>query len=237
MLWHRLAIAAVVFALTAVAAALVDRRLSKRPLAPEAATRYRVLRRSVMTTILVVGFFSAALTVPQIRAIAGGILASGAVIGIVVGLASQRTLGNFVAGLLIALAQPLRLGDKVKVQDTWGVVEEIGLSYTFIRTDDGTRLVIPNEKLASDTILNATIRNQEQVAELTVQIPLSQDLRAAVHLLQQAVPDAEVFVSELAAAATITVRAHASDSRSAQRLERELRLRSAEVLREGGLVS
>ena len=111
MLWHRIVIAAVVFGVTLVVAWVLDRALVRRPLAPEAATRYRVLRRAVMTTVLVVGFFSALLTIPQIRAVAGGVLASGAVIGIIVGFASQRTLGNFVAGLLIALSQPLRLGD------------------------------------------------------------------------------------------------------------------------------
>ena len=237
MLWHRIVIAAVVFGLTAVAAKLVDRALARRELAPGTATRYRVLRRGIIVTILVVGGFSAALTIPQIRAVAGGVLASGAVIAIVVGFASQRTLGNFVAGLLIAISQPLRLGDKVKVEDTWGIVEEIGLTYTFIRADDGSMTVIPNEKLASDTIVNATLRNREHVAEVTVQVPLSQDLRAAVDLLRQAVPDADVFASDLGATATVTVRAHGPDQSSARRLERELRLRVAEALRQGGVLA
>jgi small conductance mechanosensitive channel len=235
-MWHRIVIAAVVFAIAAAVAWLIDRALARRPLAPEAATRYRVLRRGVMTSLLVVGLFSALLTVPEVRAIAGAILASGAVIGIVVGFASQRTLGNFVAGLLIALAQPLRLGDKVQVLGTWGVVEEIGLTYTFLRTPDGSRLVIPNEQLAQTQILNATIRNRAQHAEITVQVPLSQDLRKAVGLVEGAVPDAEVFVSGLDGNATLTVRALADDEPSAERLERELRLRTAEALRDGGVI-
>jgi small-conductance mechanosensitive channel len=236
MLWHRIVIAAVVFAITLAVAALLDRALGRRPLAPEAVTRYRVLRRAVMSTVLVIGFFSALLTIPQIRAVAGGVLASGAVIGIIVGFASQRTLGNFVAGLLIALSQPLRLGDKVKVQDTWGVVEEIGLTYTFIRASDGSRLVIPNEKLAQDSIVNASIRNRAQHAEVTVQVPLSQDLRKAIDVVQGEVPDAEVFVSALDGAATLTVRALADDEPAAERLERELRLQAATALREAGVI-
>jgi small-conductance mechanosensitive channel len=236
MLWHRIVIAAVVFGITLVVAWLLDRALVRRPLAPEAATRYRVLRRAVMSTVLVVGFFSALLTIPQIRAVAGGVLASGAVIGIIVGFASQRTLGNFVAGLLIALSQPLRLGDKVKVKDTWGVVEEIGLTYTFIRVPDGSRLVIPNENLASDSIVNASIRNRAQHAEITVQVPLNQDLRNAVSVVEQAVPDAEVFVSALNGAATLTVRALADDEPAAEKRERELRLQAAEALRAGGVI-
>src|SRR5438067_483767 len=236
MLWHRIVIATVVFGLTLAVAWVLDRALSRRPLPAEAVTRYRVLRRAVMSTVLVVGFFSALLTVPQVRAIAGGILASGAVLGIVVGFASQRTLGNFVAGLLIALSQPLRLGDKVQVKGTWGVVEEIGLTYTFIRTADGSRFVIPNESLASEPILNSSIRNRAQHAEITVQVPLSQDLRQAVSLVERAVPSAEVFVSALNGSATLTVRALADDEPAAEQLERELRLQAAEALRAGGVI-
>ena len=116
------------------------------------------------TAIIFVGLLSALLVIPQVRAVAGGLLASSAVIGIVVGFASQRTLGNFVAGLLIAFTQPLRLGDYVGSRVYKGMVEEIGLIYTFVRVDDNDRLVIPNEKLASDTIRNSTIRSREKVA-------------------------------------------------------------------------
>src|ERR671936_914566 len=174
-LWQRLIIVGVVLLVTTVVARLIDRRIARRDLPPEAITRYRVLRRSVMTAIFVVGLLSALLVIPQVRAVAGGLLASSAVVGIVVGFASQRTLGNFVAGLLIAFTQPVRLGDEVEIEGSRGVVEEIGLIYTFVRTENGDRLVIPNEKLASDTIRNSTIRSREKVAEISVQVPLSAD--------------------------------------------------------------
>src|SRR5919198_1237409 len=186
-LWHRLVIAGAVFVVAAAVAKLVDRRMSRKQLAPEAVTRYRVLRRSVMTGIVVVGLLSALLVIPQVRAVAGGILASSAVVGIVVGFAAQRTLGNVIAGLLIAFTQPLRLGDEVEVAGQSGVVEEIGLTYTFVRARDETRVVIPNEKLASETIRNSTIRAREKLAEISVQLPLAADLHAAVDALREAV--------------------------------------------------
>jgi small conductance mechanosensitive channel len=197
-------------------------------------TRYRVLRRSVTTAILVIGALSALLVIPQVRAVAGGLLASSAVLGIIVGFASQRTLGNFVAGLLIAFTQPLRLGDSVTIEETEGVVEEIGLIYTFVRTENGDRLVIPNEKLASDTIRNSTIRSRETVAEITVQVPLTTDLGAILDRLRQAT-SGEVFVQDLAGNATVVVRAAASDEAEAERLERELRLRAHSALRAEGV--
>jgi small-conductance mechanosensitive channel len=227
--WHRLVIAAAVFAVVSLAARAIDWRLARTQLAPEAVTRYRVLRRTVTVSILVLGFFSALLVIPEVRAVAGGLLASSAVLGVIIGFASQRTLGNFVAGILIAITQPVRLGDRVTYAGEDGVIEEIGLTYTFIRTQDRARLVVPNEKLASDTIRNSTIRGRETYAEITVQVPLSADLAAAVRALRDEIAgesDGAVYVSSLNGNATLTVRAGARDEDDAQRLERELRLRA-----------
>ncbi|MGZ8794987.1 MAG: mechanosensitive ion channel domain-containing protein, partial [Gaiellaceae bacterium] len=113
--------------------------------------------------------------------------------------------------------------------------EEIGLIYTFVRTDNGDRLVIPNEKLASDTIRNSTIRSREKVAEISLQVPLGQDLGVVVDRLRTIAGDGEVFVSDLSGNATVMVRVPASDRPSAERLERELRLRACEVLRAEGV--
>jgi small-conductance mechanosensitive channel len=201
-------------------------------------TRYRVLRRTISVGIVVVGLFSALLVIPQVRAIAGGLLASSAVLGIIVGFASQRTLGNFVAGLLIAITQPVRLGDRVTYAGEQGVIEDIGLTYTFIRTSDDARLVVPNEKLASDTIRNSTIRSRKSFAEVTVQVPLSADLGAAVEGLQDEVARERagaVYVSALDGSATVTVRAEAADEDTALALERDLRVRVHRRLRAAGI--
>src|SRR5919112_1265649 len=234
-LWHRLIVVGVVMLITVVVARLIDRRIARSHLAPATMTRYRVVRRSITATIIFIGLLSALLVIPQVRAVAGGLLASSAVVGIVVGFASQRTLGNFVAGLLIAFTQPVRLGDEVVIENTEGVVEEIGLIYTFVRTDNDDRLVIPNEKLASDTIRNATIRSREKVAEITLQVPLAQDVGAVVDRLQGLAEGADVFVSDLAGNATIVVRAQADDEPGAERLERDLRLRAHAALRAEGV--
>ncbi|HMH41668.1 MAG TPA: mechanosensitive ion channel domain-containing protein, partial [Gaiellaceae bacterium] len=213
----------------------IDRRIARRDLPPEAITRYRILRRSITTTIIFIGLLSALLVIPQVRAVAGGLLASSAVLGIVVGFASQRTLGNFVAGLLIAFTQPLRLGDSVAVDNTEGVVEEIGLIYTFVRIENGDRLVIPNETLVSDTIRNSTIRSREKVAEISLQVPLGRDLGAVVDRLRALADDADAFVQDLSGDATVVVRAPAPDEAAAEKLERELRLRAYDLLRAEGV--
>jgi small-conductance mechanosensitive channel len=235
--WHRALTVAIVSIVTLVLARLADRAIARRQLAPVSETRYRVLRRSVVFAILAVGVLSALLVIPAVRAVAGGILASGAVIGIVVGFAAQSTLSNFVAGLMIAFTQPLRLGDSLLTADGAGVVEEIGLVYTLIRLEDGSRLVVPNSKLASDTIRNASIATSDRVAQITVQLPLATDLEQALADLRAALPaerEPDVFVSGLAEKVTVTVRAHADGAQPVEELARDLRRWTHAALRAQG---
>jgi small-conductance mechanosensitive channel len=228
LFWQRVLIAVVMIVVAAAAAKVVDWRLSRRTLAPEIATRYRVLRRSLFAGIVFVGVVSALLVIPQVRAVAGGVLASSAVIGLVIGFASQRTIGNVVAGILIAITQPLRLGDEVEVEGTRGVVEEIGLTYTWIRTRDNDRLVVPNERIASEPIRNSTIRKAETLAEASVQVP-SANLR---HTVQELGSEGdEVVVTDVSAdKATVVVRRWVANEAAADRAASDLRIAIAERL-------
>ncbi len=226
--WQHALIAAAVIVLTIGLAKFVDWRISRRDLAPDVETRYRVLGRIAVVVIVFVGVMSALLVIPQVRAIAGGVLASSAVIGLVIGFAAQRTIGNLVAGVLIAISQPLRLGDDVEVQGVRGIVEEIGLSYTWIRTPSGDRLVVPNEKLASDTIRNATIRSRETLVEVTVQVPARRDLEKLLESLRA--DGDEVLVDDLKDGnATLVVRRWVADG-STEQVASALRVELAQRL-------
>jgi small conductance mechanosensitive channel len=228
LFWQRLLIAAGMIVVASLIAKVIDLRISRRTLGPEVATRYRVLRRTLFVAIVFVGIVSALLVIPQIRAVAGGVLASSAVIGLVIGFASQRTIGNVVAGVLIAVTQPLRLGDEVEVQGTRGVVEEIGLTYTWIRTRDNDRLVVPNEKLASDSIRNSTIRSPRTLAEASVEVPAA-NLRRTVEALGG--DGDEVYVTGLAGdTATVVVRRWVAGEGAADRAASDLRIALAERL-------
>jgi small-conductance mechanosensitive channel len=238
-IWERWLLVSVIVVGVIVLAKIVDWHMSKRELPAAAATRYGILRRSLMTAIIFVGVLSALLVVPEVRAIAAGLLASSAIVGLVIGLAAQRPLANFVAGVVIAFTQPLRLGDTVTVDDVQGVVEEIGLTYTFIKTHDNERLVIPNEKLASDTILNSTIVSREKLAQVSIQVPLDKDLDAVVDLLKSETagdPRADVLVTGLNGTATVTVRSWAPDAFGLEGVQSDLRRRVARRLREQSLL-
>ena len=233
--WQHALIAAAVIVAAWLVAKLVDRRIAKRDLTPEVITRYRVIRRTLFVTIVCVGVLSALLVIPQVRAVAGAILASSAVLALVIGFASQRVIGNAVAGIMIAFTQPLRLGDEVEVEDARGTVEEIGLNYTWLRTSDDNQIAVPNEKLASQTIRNATIRTPGGYVEVTARLPLETDLRG---VLQSLSVDGDVArVVELGTSeATIAVRRRAPEGRSLGEAASELRVEVAERLRESGIL-
>jgi small-conductance mechanosensitive channel len=233
--WKHAAVAGAVIVGALVLAQVVDRRIARRDLPPAAATRYGVMRRTITAVIVFVGVLSALLVIPQVRAVAGAILASSAVLGLVIGFAAQRTLGNFIAGLMIAFTQPVRLGDRVEIAELGGVVEEIGLTYTWLRADNEDRLAIPNELLASQAIRNETIRSRQSLAEVTVRVPLSADLRGIVSALGH--DSREAYVTELDEEATIAVRTWIREPGGAERAASELRLDVHERLRELGVIA
>ncbi len=184
--WNDLAIAALVIVGTIIVAWLVDRAILRHlHLPPARLTRYRVLRRSVTTAIVTLGVLSGLLVIPEVRAVAGGLLASSAVVGIVLGFAARSTIANFVSGVLIAFTQPLRLGDEIELADAAGTVEEVALTYTTIRAPGGARYFVPNEKLASDTIRNLTIAGLGRTASVTISVPLTSDLDRVVALAEE----------------------------------------------------
>ena len=245
--WQRGVAAGAVVAVAVLVARAVDRALARRlQLPPEALTRYRVLRRSLVVAIVALGVLSGLLVIPQVRAAAGGVLASSAVVGLVVGMAARTTLANFVAGVLIAFTQPLRLGDEVEVADVSGTVEEIAVTYTVIRDGADTRFFVPNEKLASDTIRNATIGRPEHLAQVTIPVPLSSDLDRVLAILEDEARAAAglserqpvATVSELdpaSSAAVMTVQAWAKPGGRAE-LESSIRRFAHRRLRAEGVL-
>lgn len=117
-------------------------------------TRLRLLRRLLL---LVVFLVIAALVLSQfteLKRLAAGILASTAVLAAIVGLAAQHTLGNMVAGVQLAISQPIRIGDRIAFEEVSGRVTDITLSYTYVDPGDASTIVIPNQMLVDGIIHN-----------------------------------------------------------------------------------
>ncbi len=86
--------------------------------------------------------------------LAAGIFASTAVLGLIIGFAAQNTISNVIAGVLIAVTQPIRIGDRVSFEEREGRVADITLSYTYVDPGDGSRIVIPNQLLVEGIVHN-----------------------------------------------------------------------------------
>ncbi len=90
----------------------------------------------------------------ELHRLAAGLLASTALVVAVVGFAAQRTLANVIAGIQIAVSQPIRIGDRIGFEETEGRVTDITLSYTYIDPGDGSSVVIPNQLLTEGIVHN-----------------------------------------------------------------------------------
>src|ERR687885_2187737 len=152
-------------------------------LSPTTSTRLRLVRRLVYVGIVVLGIAFALIQFPAIKRVATGVLASSAVLGLVVGFAARQTLANAVAGVLLAITQPIRIGDLVTFEGETGQVEDVRLTYTYIRLDDGRRLVVPNERLAQSSIENHTVVDPRVQIEVSVWLPPGGDADRALELL------------------------------------------------------
>jgi hypothetical protein len=106
-------------------------------------TQLKVLRRIAIFAVVVLATGAALLSFDGMRQIGAGLLTSAGIAGIVVGFAAQKTLGNLLAGIQIAVTQPIRLDDVVIVEGEWGWIEEITLTYVVVRIWDLRRLVVP----------------------------------------------------------------------------------------------
>jgi len=119
-------------------------------------TQSRVFSRIVMTLVSLIGVASILMTFPGVRQIGTSLLASAGVAGLVAGIAARPVLGNLIAGLQIALTQPIRIDDVLIVNGEWGRVEEITGSYVVVRIWDDRRLIVPLEWFIQNPFENWT---------------------------------------------------------------------------------
>lgn len=119
-------------------------------------TQTRVISRVLQGAVVLVGVALALMTFPQVRQVGTALLASAGIIGLVAGVAAQPVFGNLIAGLQIALAQPIRLDDVVIVDGEWGRIEEITSTYVVVRIWDERRLVVPLQWFISNPFQNWT---------------------------------------------------------------------------------
>lgn len=133
-----------------------DNRLARR-----ARTQMQVVRRLTVAAVVIVAIGAILLTFDGVRAVGASVLASAGVLSIVAGLAAQSTLANVIAGIQIAFSDSVRLDDAVIVEDEWGTIEEITLTYVVVRLWDDRRLVLPSTHFTTTPFQNWTRTHSE----------------------------------------------------------------------------
>src|SRR5207237_3749583 len=117
-------------------------------------TQVSVIRKIIVTTVVIIATGSILMMFDPVRQFGTSILASAGIAGIVIGFAAQKTLGNVLAGIQIALTQPLLIGDIVVVEGEFGQIEEITLTCVTVLTRDVRRLVVPLTQLVEKPFQN-----------------------------------------------------------------------------------
>jgi small-conductance mechanosensitive channel len=206
-------------------------------ISPVTDTRLRFVRRLLDALIILIGVAIALSRVEGIDRLAASLLASGAIAAAVVGFAARQTLANFVAGVMLAITQPLRVGDWVFVEDQYGEVDDIRLNYTFLRTPGGQQVVIPNEKLASGILRNDTLGDGEVGLDVQIWLPHTADAGRAVAVLREATGQTATVAETSADGVRLAVGGERCSPPERAEREAELRLRCLELLREEGLLA
>jgi small-conductance mechanosensitive channel len=124
-------------------------------------TRLRFLRRLVILVVFLVLLAIALSQFTELKRLATGILASTAVLAAIIGFAAQHTIANMVAGVQLAISQPIKIGDRISFEEISGRVTDITLSYTYVNPGDGTAVVIPNQMLVDGIIHNLSTEDTQ----------------------------------------------------------------------------
>jgi len=199
------------------------------------ATQARVLARTAMTGIFMAGLAMMLMTFPGARQVGASLLASAGVVGLVAGIAARPVFSNLIAGLQIALAQPIRIDDVLIIEGEWGRVEEITGTYVVLRIWDERRLIIPLQWFIEHPFQNWTRNSSEILGTVFLytdyRMPLD-PLRAELDRVLETAPewDKRVKVLQLTEVTERTIQIRVLVSARSSGLAFDLRCRVREAL-------
>lgn len=232
------AVAVIVDRFVIARATHVASRVSETTVSRATTTRLRLIRRLVFVAIIVIGVAIALSQFDKLNKLATGILASSAVLGLVLGLAARQVLANPLAGILLAVSQPIRIGDTVTIAEETGRVDDITLSHTFIDTGDGRLVIVPNEIVVTSVVVNRSTGDLSAPVMASVWVPAAADLERAREALARLEPS-QVEVAEMTPDG-IRIEIHGPRRPGGTRASGEeaaLRERAQRALREAGVLA
>ena len=177
-----------VLVLTIIAAKLVKKAFSKKDhLIGMDSTQYKFLSHSFTGLIYFLGFLLAVHSIPSLRGLSTSIFAGSGVIALIIGFASQHAVSNIVNGIFIAIYKPFRIGDRIRFvgKDFIGIVEDITLRHTVIRTFEQKRIIVPNTVIGSEVLENANIVDQKILKFYDIGVSFDSDIDRAMQIIKE----------------------------------------------------
>lgn len=150
-------------------------------------TNYKFLRHFLSAIIYMVGLSLAIYSVPNLRTLAGGILAGAGIIAVAIGFASQHALSNIISGVFIVLFKPFRINDRLTIGTRQGVVEDITLRHTVIRDFENRRIVIPNSVISNEVLVNADLEDERVCKHVEIGITYDSSIDLAKKIMAEEV--------------------------------------------------
>ncbi len=203
-------------------------------------TQIGVLTRTLSVFVIVIGVAVALMTFPRVRELGASLLASAGIAGLAIGLAARPVLENLIAGLQIALTQPIRIDDVVIIDGEWGRIEEITATYVVLRIWDERRLIVPFSRVIQEPFQNWTRKSARILGTVFLHTDYTVPVAAVRAELERIVRDTDLWDERVcvlqvtdAKPATLELRAlvSASDSGRAWDLRVLVRERLIEFLR------
>jgi small-conductance mechanosensitive channel len=154
-------------------------------------TRMRVLRSAGVVVITVITVSVILMSFPSVRQLGVSLLASAGLLALIVGMAARPALENLIAGLQIALTQPIKLDDVVVIEGEWGRIEEITATYVVVRIWDSRRLLVPLGYFISHPVENWTRQTSDILGTVTMQVDYRvpvEEMRSELHTILQETP-------------------------------------------------
>ncbi|WP_430809839.1 MULTISPECIES: mechanosensitive ion channel family protein [unclassified Carboxylicivirga] len=156
-------------------------------------TQINLLEKVIVFIIIITAMAAIMMSIDSIREIGIGIFASAGVVGIIVGLSAQKIVGAILAGIQIAITQPFRIDDAVVVENEWGWIEEINLTYIVIRLWDKRRLVLPSTYFLEKPFQNWTRSNADIIGSVFLYADYSLPVDALRHELDRILENCELW--------------------------------------------
>lgn len=207
LLWRRVTSIIIILIITFAVSNLIN-RLMKRAFMkimrqkqehPERhmdTTKFIFMRRVIQVIIYLLGFAAIVYSIPEFRAVSYSILAGAGVAAVILGFAAQKAFANIMSGFFLAVSEPIRVGDRVTINNNHGIIEDITLRHTVIRTWDNDRVIIPNAIMNEVEIKNHSIMDEKIIQTLDMGISYDSDVTLARKIIVEEVRKHPNFVTQ-----------------------------------------